>query len=326
MAPARHRPAKAGHYVTMRNFVIALVLPISALLPSSAIAQKRCGDPDPEISIALCSAIIQSGRARGRELALAHTERGVAYVTLLDYDRALLDFDEAIRIDSTFARTFANRGAVYGAKQDFDKAIEDFTRVLALEPRSAHAFADRAGMYRLSGQHDRAIRDYGEAIRINPGFGEAILNRAITLAGTSRCADAIADFTRAIELFEQEPGTGTRNAAIAVALVDRGVCHEKLARDDLAVKDYSAHLALDPRSHYGLELRGSLHFRARQYDRALADFAEALLVNPGSPTALYGRGMAKRMTGDARGGDEDIETAKAMRSRVVEQMADRGVK
>ena len=118
----------------------------------------------------------------------------MAYVTLLDYDRALLDFGEAIRIDATFARAFANRGAVHGAKQDFDKAIEDFTRVLALEPRSAHAFADRAGMYRLSGQHDAAIRDYGEAIRINPGFGEAILNRAITLAGTSRCADAIARF------------------------------------------------------------------------------------------------------------------------------------
>jgi tetratricopeptide (TPR) repeat protein len=295
-------------------------------LPSTARAQTRCGDLDPEISIALCSAIIQSGRAKGRELAVAHTERGVAYVTLLDYDRALADFDEAIRIDATFARAFANRGAVYGAKQDFDKAVEDFTRVLALEPRSAHAFADRAGMYRLSGQHDAAIRDYGEAIRLNPRFGEAILNRAITLAGTSRCSDAIADFSRALELFEQEPGTGTRDAAIAVALVDRGVCHEKSGRDDLALRDYSAHLGLDPRSHYGLELRASLHFRARQYDRALADFAEALVVNPSSPTALYGRGMAKRMIGDARGGDEDIETARAMRSRVAEQMAERGVK
>jgi tetratricopeptide (TPR) repeat protein len=308
----------------VRNFVIALVLPISALLPPSARAQSRCGDPDPEISIALCSSIIQSGRARGRELAVAHTERGVAYVTLLDYDRALLDFDEAIRIDGKFARAFANRGAVYGAKQDFDQAIEDFTRVLALEPRSAHAFADRAGMYRLSGQHDAAIRDYSEAIRINPGFGEAILNRAITRAGTSRCADAIADFTRAIELFEREPGTGTRN--LVIALVDRGICHEKSGRDDLAEKDYSAHLALDPRSQYGFELRGALHFRARQYDRALADFAQALVVNPSSAAALYGRGVARRMTGDARGGDEDIETATAMRSRVAEQMAERGVK
>jgi len=311
----------------MRSCFIALLL-ISALPPPAARAQARCGDRDPEISIALCSAIVQSGRAKGRDLAVAHTERGVAYVTLLDYDRALLDFGEAIRIDATFARAFANRGAVHGAKQDFDKAIEDFTRVLALEPRSANAFSDRAGMYRLNGQHDEAIRDYGEAIRINPRFGDAFLNRAITLAGTSRCADAIADFTRAIDLLEPEPerGTGTRNPSVAIALVDRGVCHEKAGRDDSALKDYSAHIELDPRSQYGLELRGSLYFRAREYDRALADFAQALVVNPSSPAALYGRGMVKRMTGDPRGGEEDIETAKAMRSRVAEQMADRGVR
>ena len=89
------------------------------------------------------------------------------------------------------------------------------------------------------------------------------------------------------------------------------MCHEKAGRDDLAVKDYSAHLELEPRSQYGLELRGALYFRARQYDRALADFAQALVVNPSSPTALYGRGMVKQKTGDARGGEEDVETAKA---------------
>lgn len=311
----------------MRNSVIALVL-ISALIsagrPSAARAQARCGHPDPEVSIGVCSAIIQSGRARGRALADAHTERGVAYVTLLDYDRALRDFGEAIRIDPASAKAFANRGAVHGAKQDFDEAIEDFSRAIALEPGSAHAFADRAGMHRLNGQHDAAIRDYSEAIRLDPAFGEAILNRAITLAGTGRCADAIPDFTRAIELFER--GTGTANPGTSIAFIDRGVCHEKAGRDDLAVRDYSAHLEMEPRSQYGLELRGALYFRARQYDRALADFGQALVVNPSAPAALYGRGVAKLKTGDVRGGEEDVEIAKAMRSRVAEQMAERGVK
>jgi tetratricopeptide (TPR) repeat protein len=311
----------------MRNCVITLVL-ISALLPCNVRGQARCGDPDPEISISVCSALIRSGRLLGRDLAIAHTERGIAYVTLLDYDRALQDFDHAIRADATYAKAFANRGAVYGAKQDFDKAIEDFTRVVTLEPRSAHAFADRAGMHRLTGHHDAAIRDYTEAIRIDPAFADAILNRALTLAGTQRCADAIGDFTRVIELAEPERGTqnsGTGTGA-SIALVDRGVCHEKLGRDDLAVLDYSAHIAIDPRSQDGFELRAALYFRARQYDRALVDYAQALVVNPSSATALYGRGMVKRMTGDSRGGDQDIETATAMRARVAEQMAERGVK
>ena len=277
----------------------------------------------------MCSDIIQSGRARGKELAAAYTERGVAYVTLLDYDRALQDFAHAIQADATLAKAFANRGAVYGAKQEFDKAIDDFTRVLELEPASAHAWADRAGMYRLNGQIDEAIRDYTEAIRLDPRFADAILNRAILLAGTSRCADAVADFTRVLELSEPgtPPGGGIGAATgIPIALMDRAVCYEKLGRDDLALTDYSAHLEIAPRSQHGLELRGALFFRARQYDRALADFAQALVVNPSSPTALYGRGMVKRMTGDLRGGNEDIDVAKTMRASVIEQMAARGVK
>jgi tetratricopeptide (TPR) repeat protein len=307
----------------MRNSVIALVL-ISAVFPSAARAQARCGHPDPEISISVCSAIIQSGRAGGRELADAHTERGVAFVTLLDYDRALTDFGEAIRLDPKLAKAFANRGAVHGAKQDFDKAIDDFTRAIALTPRSAHAFADRAGMYRLTGQHDAAIRDYSEAIRLDRSFAEAILNRAITLAGTSRCAEAIPDFTRALELFKVA-GSGS-NSGSAIAFVDRGVCYEKTGREDLAEQDYSAHLGIEPRSQYGLELRGALYFRARKYDLALADFAQALVVNPSSATALYGRGLVKEKTGDARGGRQDVDTAIALRSRVAEQMAERGVR
>ena len=82
----------------MRRLIIApaLISLVSALLPPSARAQARCGDPDPEISISVCSAIIQSARVGAPELARAHTERGVAYVALLDYDRALSDFSDAV--------------------------------------------------------------------------------------------------------------------------------------------------------------------------------------------------------------------------------------
>src|SRR4029079_16783527 len=117
----------------MRTTAITLLL-LSALWCSSVSAQPRCGDPDPEISISICSALIKSGRLRGPDLATAHIERGVAYVTLFDYDRALQDFAEAVRVDPKSTRAFSNRAAVHAAKQDFDLAIEDLTRVLKLDP------------------------------------------------------------------------------------------------------------------------------------------------------------------------------------------------
>jgi tetratricopeptide (TPR) repeat protein len=275
-----------------------------------------CGDPNPDISIGGCTAIIQSGRGAGGELAVAHNERGVAYVALQDYDRALQDFSAAIKFDPKFSQAWANRGAVHGARQDFDLAIQDFSRVVVLDPGSSHAFYDRASMYRLIAQNDAALRDYTEAIKLDPKFLDAVLHRGITLAGTKRCREAIADFTRAIEL----------NPEQAIAYVDRGVCYEASGRDDLALEDFSAHLRLDSRSFYGLDRRAAVYFRAGQYDRALADYSQALLINPNAPSALYGSGVVKRMMGDLRGGDTDIATATTLRPGIAEHMSARGVK
>jgi Flp pilus assembly protein TadD len=66
--------------------------------------------------------------------------------------------------------------------------------------------------------------------------------------------------------------------------------------------------------------------RAGQYDRALEDYARALAIMPNAARALYGRGVAKRLKGDLRGGDADIEMARALRPSVADEMAERGVK
>ena len=50
------------------------------------------------------------------------------------------------------------------------------------------------------------------------------------------------------------------------------------------------------------------------------------MINPSSATALYGRGVVKRTIGDARGGAQDMDTAKAMRPNVATELARRGLK
>jgi hypothetical protein len=66
-------------------------------------------------------------------------------------------------------------------------------------------------------------------------------------------------------------------------------------------------------------------FRARRYDLALIDYAQALIVNPSSPVALYGRGVVKLVTGD-KSGELDVASAVAMRPGIATRMSARGVK
>jgi len=304
-----------------RPTVLAAILALAAA-PLAAQIQSRdqtstasCGDPNPDISIAVCSGLIQSKRASGASLGAIYVERGIAYMALQDFDRAIGDFTQAIKLDPKNVKAFANRGAAHSARQEWDGAIQDFGQVIALD-RSAHAYADRAGMYLLAGQADRAIQDFSEAIKMDPGFVDAILTRGLTLASVKRCADAIPDFTRVIELKPDE----------SKAYLERGICEEMGSHDDLALQDLSAHLSIDARSFTGLEHRAGVLFRLGQLDRAFEDYKRALELTPNSPRALFGRGVVRRLKGDVSGGNEDIEAATALRPAIADEMGARGIR
>jgi Flp pilus assembly protein TadD len=52
--------------------------------------------------------------------------------------------------------------------------------------------------------------------------------------------------------------------------------------------------------------------KAGDYARAVADLDRAVQLAPNDAVVLYNRGLAKRQTGDAAGGDADIARARAM--------------
>src|SRR5271167_3173193 len=56
-----------------------------------------------------CTAVIESGRWSGKDLTDAFHNRGRAYLIQRDYDRAIQDFNNAIRVNPQFAPAFDNR-------------------------------------------------------------------------------------------------------------------------------------------------------------------------------------------------------------------------
>jgi tetratricopeptide (TPR) repeat protein len=95
------------------------------------------------------------------------------------------------------------RGAKSAMKGQFDRAIADFDEAIRLNP-SADAFYNRGNAYAELGQHDRAIADFDKAIRLNPKSVAAIEKRAAVIAMKSgrggEQSSAIADADAAIRL------------------------------------------------------------------------------------------------------------------------------
>lgn len=79
------------------------------------------------------------------------------------WDRAIADFDEAIRLKPDFVSTLNNRANTFYVKGQFGRAIADFDEAIRLNPKFAEAYGNRGNVYRKRGIIDQAIRDYDKA-------------------------------------------------------------------------------------------------------------------------------------------------------------------
>jgi tetratricopeptide (TPR) repeat protein len=114
----------------------------------------------------------------------------VPYPIKGQYDRAVEDVDQAIRLKPSYGEAFTGRGHIYLSKGQPEHAIEDFDHAIALNPNDARAFVGRGAAYAGKGvtacrpaflppralaiaQYDRAIEDFDQAIRLNPSDATA---------------------------------------------------------------------------------------------------------------------------------------------------------
>ena len=107
-----------------------------------------------------------------------------------------------------------NRGAAYQAKGDLDKALRDFDEAIRLDPHNAGAYVDRGLVRSIKGAHDEALTDFEEAIRLNPNQWEAYYNRTTDLWDAGKRDEIVADLTRTMELNPSFPGAYARRADI----------------------------------------------------------------------------------------------------------------
>jgi len=103
--------------------------------------------------------------------------RGAKSAMKGQFDRAIADFDEAIRLNPS-ADAFYNRGNAYAELGQYDRAIADFDKAIRLNPKSVAAIEKRAAVIAMKsergGEQTGASADVDEAIRLNPNFTSAI--------------------------------------------------------------------------------------------------------------------------------------------------------
>ena len=121
---------------------------------------------------------LHGGHPAQPEIRRGYCNRGIAYRHKGEYDKAIADYTEAIRLDPKYAKAYNNRGIAYRHKGEFDKAIADYTEAIRLDPKFAVAYCGRGIAYRRRPSYDKAIADYTEAIRLTRSWHARITTAA----------------------------------------------------------------------------------------------------------------------------------------------------
>lgn len=161
---------------------------------------RLCTASDPDTRIAGCTAIIQGGAESAEKLATAFNNRGLAHDRKGEYDLAVQDYDQAVRLDPNSSDAFYNRGNTYRNKGEYDRSIGDFDQAIALNSNLLFAFISRGNSYDDKGEYDRALQNFDQAIRLNPNYAAAFSHRGVAYAWKGEYDRAIQDFDRAIRL------------------------------------------------------------------------------------------------------------------------------
>ena len=164
----------------MKN-ILRTLLALYIVLPLMAVAQNNyMNDPMVRIAMATYDALLAENPQDYATLYL----RGKDYYRYGDYNKALEDLNEAIRLyprqeTSDLSQAYTIRGLIYQMQGNTTLALADFNEALLLDPTSRYSLISRADLLVEMGDFTHAKEDYQMLIRRDARCQEAYLGLAI---------------------------------------------------------------------------------------------------------------------------------------------------
>jgi tetratricopeptide (TPR) repeat protein len=118
--------------------------PVSLEIKSNLISQTYSSDPHLN------------------ELLIQGMEKGIKG----DYQGAINNFTQVIRVNPHEVEAYYNRGIAYGKIKNYQEAIADFNKALSLDKNLAEVYLERAKIYIILADKSQAIADLKTAAQL----------------------------------------------------------------------------------------------------------------------------------------------------------------
>jgi tetratricopeptide (TPR) repeat protein len=216
---------------------------------------------------------------------LAHETRGNAHFERGEFGKAIVDFNEVIRIAPDAASGYISRGTAYLENGDANRAIEDADRAVNKDPTNASAYNLRGAAYREKGDLDHAMSDFDEAIRLNPKFANPRSNRGRVWRAKGNTERALSDFSEALRL----------NPKLTRAYTHRGQTYENAGDIERARADFKSALEADASGYFDRQAQATARVRMTVLDTTTAARSPAPAKPDPSPAPSIASHSGKRI-------------------------------
>lgn len=199
-----------------------------------------------------------------RELARLDqlVEQAVAARERASMEKALAICDQVLKADPKYLDALGFKGLCLNNLAKFKESIEFLSRALSLKPNCVALLYLRADGYIETKQYENAIADLSKIVARRP---QIVIFKYASNTGRLRDKFNHADID-------------------AVNMADihflRGSCYVSHLKYDLAISDFKATLAIDPKEYKAAASIANCFFNSKNYREALAMYSKALTINP----------------------------------------------
>jgi serine/threonine protein kinase/tetratricopeptide (TPR) repeat protein len=213
------------------------------------------------------------------------------------FNKSIEYFQQAIAKDPTYALAYSGLADSYAVfagfgslspKMAYPKAKEAAQKALQIDDTLAEAHASLAFINTMyDWDSPSAEKEFQRSIELNPNYATARSWYALTLAGTGRFEEAIAQAKRALTL----------DPVSMIANWNAGYIFYVARQYDNAIDQERKTLELDSDFVPARAILGESYIQKSMFKEAVAEFERALMISPADAYALGGLGQAYAAAG-----------------------------
>ena len=134
--------------------------------------------------------------------AAYYEHRGMCYKKLGNFEESVKDYANAIRLEGNNGNFYYNRAIAYMCltPPDYEKALEDYDLAVKLSTAKYRPLFNRGNCLRKMGRVAESITDLKQAVEMEQGKPESHNNLGLSYLEIGKLEDAVEHFSTAIQL------------------------------------------------------------------------------------------------------------------------------